>query len=142
MVVSPAVGCLLDIAAIETGLIVPLPFLLTLPSVGRAVAASRWSPIAWAAATAIGIGGTASAWLHVASDHRLAVLCWAPLYQLIVYTAALRIFRHSLHRFPRFAVWDLFTEGLFWDQFFMVGVLLISILPCGLVAGSRWAAGI
>jgi hypothetical protein len=63
-------------------------------------------------------------------SHREAMLYWMPLYQLAIYTVALQLFRRSLHRFPRFAVWDLFSEGLFWDQLFLIGVLLFSIIPC------------
>lgn len=118
----------MDITAIyEKGsvVLVLLPFLLVLPPAGRAVAASRWSAISWVVGISVGVAGT----LFI-SDHRVAILSWAPLYQLAVYAAALQLFRHSLHRFPRFAVWDLFTDGLFWDQLFLIGVLLVSILPC------------
>lgn len=122
-------------------LVVPLPFLLVLAPVGHAVAASRWSAISWVAAIAIGAAGTAFVSYHLESDHRVAILSWAPLYQLAIYTAALWVFRYSLHRFPRFAVWDLFTEGLFWDQLFLCGVLFASIMPCAQFAAPKWAAG-
>ena len=108
-------------------MVVLFPFLLVLPPIGRAVAGSRWSAISWI--IAIGLGFSGKTTIYPLPD-REALLYWVPLYQLAIYTAALQLFRRTLHRFPRFAVWDLFTEGLFWDQLFLVGVLLISITPC------------
>jgi hypothetical protein len=108
-------------------MVILLPFLLVLPPIGRAVAASRWSAISWIAGIGLGLSGTTTIY---PLSHREEMLYWVPLYQLAIYTAALQLFRRSLHRFPRFAVWDLFTEGLFWDQLFLIGVLLVSIIPC------------
>ena len=108
-------------------MVILFPFLLVWPPIGRTVAGSRWSLISWACAIGFGFAGRTSVY---PLPYREALLYWVPLYQLAIYSAALLLFCRTLHRFPRFAWWDLFTEGLFWDQLFLIGVLLVSILPC------------
>lgn len=73
-------------------------------------------------------------------SHRDLMFYWVPLYQFAVYSAALLLFRLSLRRFPRFAVYDLLTPGLFWDQIFMTAVPALSIIPCVHYLGPRAAA--
>jgi hypothetical protein len=88
--------------AISAIVVLP-PFIMGfVPIVASFVARSRWTPVAWVAALAIGTYGCMLDRNHLLPDHRLAAIAWIPVYQLFVFTLATNVFFLALHRRPRY----------------------------------------
>ena len=98
------------------------------PKVGLFVAKSRWTPIFWIVALAIGGLGQ---WLWNTGNlamHSSTEFYWAPLYQIFIYSLALRLFFWGMNRPPRDITYNL-NAGLLWDRVFFFVVIIISIVP-------------
>jgi hypothetical protein len=108
--------------------VAPGALLGLIPNLGQLVANSRWIVRAWCVALVIvALGYGLSSYGLV--PPRLLVCYWAPLYQLALYTLALRVFTRALGRAPRDVVYRWFTPGLWWDRAFAWCVVMLSILP-------------
>jgi hypothetical protein len=98
------------------------------PGVGQLVANSRWTTLAWVVALVIVALGYGLSYYGLVPP-RLLVCYWAPLYQLSLYTLALRVFTRVLGRGPRYVVYSWRTLGLWWDRAFAWCVVMLSIIP-------------
>ncbi len=102
--------------------------LVGFPSIGFLVAKSKWTPVVWITAFGIGCLGQALWLLGKLTEHRMAALYWAALYQLFIYSLALSVFLRFLKRRPRDVVFN-FNDGFFWDRVFGISVVMISVTP-------------
>ena len=110
--------------------------MITTPRIGVVLANSRWTPRAWAAALAILAVGYGLSYGGFIPRQALLSGFWAPLYQLALYTVALRVFTAALGRAPRDVVLRG-DDGLFWDRLFALSVFLLCVLPMMYLLSSR-----
>ena len=105
------------------------PFIMgAAPLVGCVVTRSKWTPVAWVIALAIGAVGYTLDRARLSPDHRLAVVAWVPVYQLFVVTLAMHVFFLVFHRRPRYAP-TRYAEGCGWDKFFSAVTIFACIMP-------------
>ena len=109
--------------------------LASYPALGQSIVGRRWYRVTLCIVVSIAAVGCLLQHFGLL-ERRLVAGFWAPLYSLVIYFVAVRVFVRCLGRYPRDVVY-VFEPGLGWDRLFFFCVALLSITPFFFVVAPR-----